>query len=148
MDFLDMTAISPFVELPFLHFTPFQWAANHRCSPAHMVSTWPKLGQSDCLFHKFGFWVERDRGGGKRVGIEPSNDHSQRAAEIPEAAIGPFQKVMFSTLSFCGLNSILAKSYLPQPELLSEAWNQRQWMLLQFRDGRTYFQLEWCWGTV
>ena len=68
--------------------------------------------------------MERDRGGGKRAGTEPSNDHSQRAVEIPTAAMAPFQKVMFSTLPFYDLNSILARSYLPQPELVSEHKNK------------------------
>lgn len=121
-------SISPFVELPFLHSVSFQWAANHPCPPAHMVSTGPKLGQSDCLFRKFGFWLERDRGGGKRVGTEPSNDHPQGDADIHAAAVGPFQKVIFQLFRLVILTASWQKPIcLSQSSFLRHGTKDNEW---------------------
>ena len=127
-------SISPFAELPFLHSTLFQWAANHVCPPAHIGGTWPKLGQSDFLFCKFGFWMERKTRRRKRGGTESSNDPAQglpwflpRKWFIIASILWPYQVQGKILLALC------------QPELVSEAWKQRQRTFLKFRDRRAYF---------
>lgn len=132
-----LESISPFAELPFLHSILFLWAANHICLPAHTVGTYPKLGPSDLLPYKFRFWMERKNTRKRKRWHWATNDPAQGLPRfLPRKGF-----ISASTLwLYQGHGKILLA--LCQPDLVSEAWKQRQGTSLWFRDGRVYFWLE------